>query len=414
MLKRFQLIVIFCFFISALSILTAEADQLILQNGKIYGGKFLYLSKYNSAFQTRRNKIVFSYDNIAQLTTTADVVLKTHSGQIFKGKLIADGNGIFSLSTSDYGLQMFSIYDFVSISSSYYTESNQQHPDNEPSIAQIPTFGEEDDSFHNVFLRESAILLKPGDVRLRLAAEYTYVNIPVFGIVATYERNLSLSTSLDIGVFNSAEIFCTYPITWKVYQGDAEKMHELISDNVTAGFKYMLFPEHAETPEIITKFYVRTPTGKQENEIKKSTSVYGELTAFKSIDPVVISAKLGATLYCTDSSESVQYSNTETKQMEPDIAVNKYKLFITYGFDFGFAINKKITISTGLSGYYSEYSRYNKKQNSTNDMSQETTFFNTSLYYRLKKNQTISPSLSFSLFNEKTLITTGIAYSFEF
>jgi len=392
------------------------ADQLILKSGRIYIGQLLFLSKENSTFQVSRKKIHFSYNNIAQLTTTSEVFLKTQTGNIFRGQLIADGDSIFSLSIPGKGIQMFSIYDFESISFKTHPKNNQEQVKAIPTIAPLPTFGDElDPSFNNAFLRDSAILLKPGDIRFRMSSKYSHFNLPALGKAITYSRTLTFSTSLDIGFFGGSELFCTYPLNWKIYQEKSgQKIHKFLSGVTIAGFKYMLLPEHAHSPEIISRVVVKVPTGKLKDEIKLSTTVSGEITAFKSIDPVVISAKLGGTLYATESSEWVPYSNDKTKQMDQDQLTKKTKLLLSYGFDFGFAINKKISLCIGFSGYYKEYLCSYKEQGFSSSQSVENTFFNTSLYYRLAKNQTINPSLNFGLFNETSFISMGISYSYKF
>jgi len=412
-------------FTNILFVTTSSADQMILNNGRVYSGHLIVFSRSECLFQTERSTIPFIQNEIVQLVTRFPLMLELKSGKILKGTVIIDEEGIVSIHMKEKGTRLFSIYEIERIFiPTHETENENTNNHIMQKQAKPTTFiGEsEDDYFHTVFLRESAVLLKKGEKRLQTSLSYTYFDTTFLGQPIATHRNLSFTNSIDYGLFNGAEFYVSIPSSWNASTQPDQTKHTLHFGPLNTGFKYLLLPEKKNRPEFIVKFISNIPF-KKDRYVKQPTRFFSDLTFFKSVDPVVISASIGSVLYSTDSIQrSTEIDNSETSNENDDdkntqgkevLITEKIDLFLSYSFNIGFSVNRSVTLSGGLSGLLKKSSRQ-KNESDFIPFTDEGLFFHSGLYYRLKKNQTISPSITFGLYNAMSSVNVDLSYSYTF
>ncbi len=224
------------------------------------------------------------------------------------------------------------------------------------SDTEVATKMKEED-IRQVFLRESAVLLRPGQWESEVSFRYTRLQNSTIksyvggGVISSERRIFESQIVFRTSPVRDVEIFVNVPVRYasqrveRVEQGGVVKYQGSgwgVGD-ATAGVKYHLVHEGPATPDIILSVNGTAPTGDDPYDFSPSAVTFGGghwgvgagVTAIKSFDPAVVFIGVdyayrfpGDFLGGTVSPGGV----------------------IGYNLGTGFALNDKLSLSGQLSG----------------------------------------------------------------
>lgn len=211
-----------------------------------------------------------------------------------------------------------------------------------------------------LFLRQSSVLLRPGQFDVEIGLSYRRDEKQSFiaelnednTFVANDElrREFESRVSVRLGLMDRVEAFASLPLLYaseeEVRQGGTKSDNDEfgIGDTVF-GLKAMLLREKEGRPEVILNLTGLAPTGDDpysggENVVALGDGHWGVgagLTLIKSYDPVILFAGLDY-LY--------RFSrNAFNTRIEPGHQIG-------YNFGMGFAVNEAVTLSAQLQGNF--------------------------------------------------------------
>jgi predicted double-glycine peptidase len=128
---------------------------------------------------------------------------------------------------------------------------------------------EDEDDIRRIFLRQSSVLLKAGEMEFE--AGFNYLGNQVSATVYNARiRQFQLPLSFRIGIFERVEGFVSIPFA------HAEQEISFASDSITErttgvgdaslGINYEMYRETAQWPDITTALTIRAPTGDEPDE----------------------------------------------------------------------------------------------------------------------------------------------------
>lgn len=218
---------------------------------------------------------------------------------------------------------------------------------------------DEDELSHLLFLRQSSVLLKPGQVDAELGMQYrrneSLRYVPALNedgtLVArnSVRREFETRLALRAAIAGGVEVFASVPMLYTSEEEIRETGEEDGDDfgigDTVFGVKAQLVRETETVPEIVLAVTGVAPTGKDLFEGQRNAITLGGgfwavaagLTFIKSYDPVVLFA--GADYVHRFDRTSFG------REVSPGAEV-------AYGFGLGFAVNDSITLSGQLQGAY--------------------------------------------------------------
>lgn len=207
------------------------------------------------------------------------------------------------------------------------------------------TIGEAAEDTHKVFLRQSALLLEPGEISLDFSLSYARNQRVLFGDNYLIDRRLGFSTMLNVGVTERLEAFIGVPFTWgqNTLRTDTTARQSTFGiGDITGGAKYLLHQETATIPDLIWSVGVRVPTGKHPYKGEVATgsghfAITNQITAIKAVDPAVIFGGLSGTYHFANDFNGHTY--------QPGIELG-------YRVGVGLAFNDKLTLSSSVRSVY--------------------------------------------------------------
>ena len=234
------------------------------------------------------------------------------------------------------------------------TEDSQGFP--------VEPLGEEpeDINSHLLFLRQSSVLLKPGQFDVEFGVSYRrderrdYIpELQEDGTFTTQDavrRELETRLSVRVGVADRVEAFASVPLLYaseeEFIEGGASRDNDEfgIGDTVF-GLKTLLLREKEGRPEIIFTVAGIAPTGEDPysndpNAIALGTGHWGlsgGFTFIKSYDPIILFASIDYTYRFPEDELNAR--------IEPGHEIG-------YNFGVGFAVNEAVTISGQIQGAY--------------------------------------------------------------
>jgi hypothetical protein len=399
----------------------AYADQLILSNGDRISGKLISFSRDLVRIATPYSgEIQIERTHVALLSTDNAVVVDLVSGERIIGQIAAGEGGTALIRSSILGERLLPLDSIDTIQSSppiqlskiagkgtgSPTASDSQATDSAESqklkpIGQKP---EDKEDIRKVFLRQSAVLLAPGQVEIEASASYMR-NQSVSSILNGKIRQLQIPVSARIGLFNRAEGYVTIPIGYvhrELAFADSAVTHRKSGiGDVAAGFNYELSSESARRPDIIASFGYGAATGSKPNEEGLSLGSGNHAITFgvqfiKSADPVA----LFWGIHYTHPFAARYFLNDGVHNIEPGETAG-------YNFGFGFAVNENVSLSAQVTGSYQSATRADGAK--VFGTSSEPLFLRSALTFRCTRRTYIEPSLTIGLDEDAPDFTLGFS-----
>jgi hypothetical protein len=260
-----------------------------------------------------------------------------------------------------------------------------------------------------IFLRQSTVLLRPGQVEVETAIHYEHSQ-SVSPILNARFRQFQLPSAARIGLFNRAEGFVSVPPAYVRRDiGFADRVassDEAGVGDVTAGFNYELARETAGGPDVIASGGLGIPTGSKPDEEGLSLGT-GHWTAsigvqlVKINDPVALFGgvrlehQFAARYFLGDAVHDVDPGET-----------------IGYNFGFGFAVNETISLNAQILGsYQTEMKADNQRVFAS---SREPVSLRSALTYQYSGGTYIEPSVMVGLDEDSADFALGISLTRRF
>jgi hypothetical protein len=269
----------------------------------------------------------------------------------------------------------------------------RQTPVSPPANGSTPTIGQQEEDAEDlgrVFLRNTTVLLTPGQVEVEAA--FSYARDEVLTDIRSRTRSLTLDATVRVGLLDGLEGYVTVPFGYAEDQrfvGDEAASGDRFGlSDISSGLRYLILSESDVLPEVTLGLDVRAPVG-QEPNLNADTSpalgsgrwrVGGSLTFVRSYDPAVIFGTLG-------------YNHGFEGTVSGDEIGGGH--VYSYAFGAGFAVNNQITLSGQFQGAYQTHLRFNDVKSTGSD--REPMSLRSSLTYRIAPNQYIEPSIQYGL-----------------
>lgn len=410
----------------------ARADQLILNNGDRISGKLLTFARDAVRIETPSAGIIqLERKYVRQLSIDNEVWVDLVSGERITGRVTNGEERTVVIRSSILGERRLSVdaiaeihTDRVAIARDLLEMSavagkgidSSQASDSRASkatVAQKPkTIGqmpEDETDIRKIFLRQSAVLLRPGQVELEAAPGYMR-NQSVSPIMNAKVRQFRMPLAARIGLFNRAEMHVTVPVVYVhqefAFAENAISHREFGIGDASAGLNIEIARETAQWPDVILFAGVGAPTGSKPKEEGLSLGSGHWEASFgaqfiKTVDPVALFA--GA--YYAHQFESRYFVNDAIRAVNPGGIAG-------YNFGFGFAVNESVSLSAQISGSYQSNARADGEK--VFGSSSEPVSLRSALTYRCSKNTYIEPSVVIGLDDETADFILGISLTHRF
>ena len=268
---------------------------------------------------------------------------------------------------------------------------------------------EDEVDIRKIFLRQSTVLLRPGQLEVEASISYLN-NQAVSPILNARFRQLDIPLSARIGLFDRAEGYLTVPVAYAhrtmSFAGSGVSHQESGIGDISAGINYEIMRETAKWPDIIASARVAVPTGSKPNELGLSLGSGHWASSFgvqfiKTVDPVALFWGLNY----THQFEARYFFNDDYH------SVNSGEI-VGYNFGFGFAANENVSLSAQIIGSYQS----SAKADGVNAFgsSSEPVSFRSALTYRYSKNTYIEPSVAIGLDDDTADFALGISLTRRF
>lgn len=285
----------------------------------------------------------------------------------------------------------------------------QQDPAGAQKPGPIGQQPEDTDDIRLIVLRQSTVLLRPGQVEVETAMNYQHAQ-SVSSIFNARFRQFQIPLTARVGLFNRAEASVTIPGAY--VRRDLGFADSVVSSDeagvgdMTAGFNYELRRETAGGPDIIASVGVGMPTGSKPDEEGLSlgtahwTAVAG-VQFIKIADPVAL---FGGIRY--EHQFPARYFLSDAVQnIEPARAAG-------YNFGFGFAVNEYISLSAQVVGSYQGDTRAGGERVFAS--SREPVSLRSALTFQYSRGTYIEPSVTMGLNEDTPDFALGVSLTRRF
>jgi len=402
----------------------AYADQVLLANGDRVSGRILSVSREIVRIETAASGIVdIQRRYVEQLATDEPRVVDLVSGERVVGQLATAEQKIVIIRSSLLGDRQVPLDAIDTINVVQPREAS-----NRPgSLAQVQGRGagasppqaqqpgpigqkpEDVGDIRKLFLRQTTVLLRPG--QLEAEAAFSYQNTQVVStLVNARFRQFEIPLAIRVGLFDRAEGFLTIPAAYLRrdlgFAGSGASNSESGFGDVTAGLNYELAQEAARRPDIIASISVGGPSGSKPNEQGLSLgagnwSATGGVQFIKTADPVALF--WGASY--THGFRARYFLGDAVHDVDPGETVS-------YNFGFGFAVNGDISLSTQMRASYQFDAEADGQK--IFGSSREPTSFRSALTYRYSKATYIEPSVTVGLDRDTPDFALGLSLTYRF
>ncbi len=230
-----------------------------------------------------------------------------------------------------------------------------------PSVAEADSLGEEPADNPLEFLRQQAVILRPGqwqvDVGLIYSIsekEFPIVIGPSIAHVQARRRVLAAPVGVRYGLTSRHQLFASVPIGWANAELSTVDLDEFSNvagiGDVRAGVNMLLLSGCPGCPDLIGTFAFTAPTGEEALPILSGFNpdaalgdgfwaIDASLLWIQTMDPVVLFYGLGARYRFEDD------------RAGGTLSINPGEEYF-YQFGVGFAVNPRVTFSTSFIGSY--------------------------------------------------------------
>lgn len=404
--------------VCTLMLQVAVADEICLKNGDRISGRLVSLSASQCEFETPYQATLrVDRSSIVRLQTSEPVVVDLTSGERLVGIIVSPEDGILSTQSDVLGTLTFKLEQIARIAQpdkslalasepldmrgkGTNSETGQAAPP-QTAVATEPLGEKPEEDIRQFFLRQSAVLLKPGEMEFEVAFNYLRDEEQIFDIKLR-ERTFLFPLSLRVGLVNRAEGFVSLPVTYAhqelVHGEGAQRTDQFGIGDVAAGLKYQLIRESEEWPDVVASLGFSAPTGDDPYDHVVPTgnghwSFSSGLTLIKSFDPAVL---FGGIDYAHQFSRRFSIGAVQPGET------------IGYNFGLGFALNENLTLSGQLLGGFQ--TDWEVNGDSTASLSSEPIFLRWGLTHRLAKDKYLEPFVTFGLNDDARDAIVGISF----
>jgi hypothetical protein len=257
-----------------------------------------------------------------------------------------------------------------------------------------------------VFLRQSTVLLAPGQVEAEAAFGYLRNgNSSGFDV----GRQITLTPTVQVGLLNRLEGSVTVPFGWSEHEVrliDSDGSLQSAGKSTTGfgdlglGLKYLLVPEGKTWPDVVLSWNAVAPTGNIESPLDPlhvrlgsgRWRLGGGLTVIRSYDPAILYA-------------GVSYSHALSGEVD-HFPVSGGDMF-AYNFGLGFALNDRLTLSGLFQGSYVTQLNSGGRILNTNT---EVFSLQSAITYRFSTGQYLEPSVTYDINQDASSVVLGLSY----
>ncbi len=420
---------------------SAAADWVFLTNGDRISGELLSFSSAEVMISTPHSGILrFSRPWIDKITTDQKMVVDFLSGERLIGRIQTEAGGRLVLQSERFGNWAFSLDGVASISplepkgadqggtpfphAFFAGEGDQRNlqvpketgagsltairgkgtesrPNPDPSRQQGPggisasqTIGQkpEEEDIRKLFLRQSSVLLRPGQVEMETGLNYTGTQ-SVSAVLNVKLRQFQLPIAVRFGLLDRLESFLSWAYVFNRQSFSFAESATTKSKNgfgdTALGINYEIFQEQAGWPEVITQIRVKAPTGEppQPDGLSLGSGHWSAslgLQCIKTLDPVV----LFWGLQYTHEFSARHYFNDGFYDVQPGKIVG-------YNLGLGFAVNEKVSLGAQVQGSYQWDTKLDGR--TIPGSASEPVSFRSALTYRWSKKAFFESSVSMGL-----------------
>ena len=438
----------------------AYADQVILTNGDCISGRLVTLSRESLEIETVAAGLIrIDRKYVEKLSTEDAMVVDLASGERVIGQMIAGERGTVVVRSSILGERRLPLdaVDAIrppvhskNLNGSASTDDLQntagirtdrsllQTEKSEPPVQLSDVKGrgtgspaaaenqatkpaetqkpkpigqkpEDEADIRKIFLRQTSVLLRPGQVEEEVAISYLHTQ-SVSSILNAKFRQFRLPLATRIGLFDRAEGYITVPAAYAhrelAFADSAVSSRKFGIGDATAGFNYEIARETGRRPDIITSVGLGASTGSKPNEEGLSlgsghwAATIG-LQFIKTFDPVAL---FGGFNYAHQF-KARYFLNDAVHTVSPGETAG-------YNFGFGFAVNEDISLSAQISGSYQSRTRADGV--TVFGSSSEPVSLRSALTYRYSKGTYIEPSVVIGLDNDTPDFVLGFSLTHRF
>ena len=393
----------------------AAADEVLLRNGDRFSGQVISLNT---------NECILQIPLVGRLqlgrSNVVSVVMADPGGPSLTGPALVPADQLQQTTGKGSG--------------SAGASARESADSSEPAATAPKPIGQKqaEEEFQHLFLRQSAVLLKPGQVELE--SGFSYENTEVTGGEGSRlrQRLFTIPFVARVGLFNRAEAFVGLPLTmahsefFEVHletngthraetpraetpraetpRPETHRAKDSGIGDVAAGLKYSVLRETARRPEMVASLSFSAPTGK--DVFHSATGVGlgsgqwrlgGGLQFIKSFDPLVLYGGLEYTHQFDQATEFGPISGGHR---------------LNYNFGLGFAVNEHVTLSGQFLGGY----EFDRQVGGVDipDSAREPLAMRLGLTWRISRHQYLEPSVTWGLNASASDAVAAVSYVWRF
>lgn len=398
----------------------AGADQILLKSKDRISGRLVAIDAEKCFIETSYNpSLVIPISQVATLHSDQTLTLQLQSGDRLVGKVRLEDSNALILESGHLGNVQVTLADIEPISLPIplaVTLANNELSDEElqergkgaedGGQGSQDTLGEESKpDLGPEFLRQSTVLLQPGDFQMEFALSYARDQF-----VNQRTRQGSFVTALRFGLPLRMEGFLNLPVIYRTNEffeadGTVDKHERTGIGDTSGGLNIVLAREGLKRPEFVLLLGFRAPTGEEPDftnprEVSLGVGRWSGtlgLNMVRSYDPAVV---FGGFSY-----EYVAPKTLDEVELE---GASRF----TYNFGLGFAINSQLTLSGRFIGVYQTELSFNEETIEGSDLEPMNLRFSST--YRFSKRQYLEPSVRFGLNDEAIDTIVNLSYFFNF
>jgi len=427
----------------------ARADQVILTYGDRISGSILSVTRQVVRIESQAAGIIqIERKYVAQLSTDAPRVVDLVSGERVIGQILGAGGKTVVVRSSVLGERTITLEAIEAVepvarsenggteNGALRSESGTEEGVNPVPLAEIRAMGtgpalpsgrqaaspaptqqpkpigqkpEDIEDIRKIFLRQSTVLLNPGQFEIEAALDYLHTQA-FSAILNARFRQFQLPLTARLGLFQRAEGSISIPVAYAKREiGFADSVvsnQEAGIGDVRAGLNYELASETARRPDIITSFVLEGPSGSKPNEQGLSLGSGHWAMTFgaqfiKTVDPVAL---FGGISYGHQFAASYFLGDAVHNVDPGEIA--------GYNFGFGFAVNENVSLSAQVIGSYQSDAKADGVKVFAS--SREPVTLRSALTYRYSKGTFIEPSIVIGLDDDTQDFALGISLTHRF
>jgi hypothetical protein len=401
----------------------ACADEVVLTNGDRVTGRIILATRLVVQIEsTAAGVIEIQRRYVQQLRTDEPRVVDLASGERIVGQIVAGPDKTMTIRSAALGDRPVPLDTIEAIqpaespsrvrgrgAGSAAAAVQQQAP----ADAQTPKpIGQEPENREDIrlfFLRQSTVLLRPGQVEVETGMNYEHTQ-SLSSIFNARFRHFQLPLAARVGLFDRGEAFVTIPAAYA--RRDLGFADSVVSSteggfgDLVAGLNYELRRESAGGPDIIASVSVSVPTGSKPDEegLSLGTAHWAATTGVQFVriaDPVALfggvryERQFPARYFLGDAEHDIDPGGTGG-----------------YNFGFGFAVNEYVSLSAQVAGSYQGDVRADGER--VFATSREPVTLRTALTYQYSRGTYIEPSVTIGLNDDTPDFALGVSLTHRF